>query len=79
MIIKVYLFAALREHVPGTKSGEPIKMEVPEGVNGARLLQELHITTDEGQIFLVNGINRDYSEMLHNGDEVAIFPPIGGG
>jgi molybdopterin synthase sulfur carrier subunit len=79
MFINVCLFAHLRERMPGLKIGEAVTLELPDGTTGEQLLQKLRITPEEGKLFLVNGTHREHRELLHDGDVVAIFPPLGGG
>jgi len=79
--VRVRFFAAPRE-VLGT--GE-IELEVPPGTTVGKLIELL---TEEYPVlrayarFLSVAVNRAYVGMqteLHDGDEVACLPPVGGG
>jgi len=90
MRIRVRHFARVRE-LTGTPAES---LELPEGYSISRLLEkllELHpplnlIESSNGNIMLhrgysvfVNGVHSDRDSELHDGDEVAIIPPISGG
>ncbi len=70
------LFAALRE-----RAGAPeIVLELPEGASVQDALERLSGVT--GDVPAVMAINREYAERttaLHEGDEVALIPPVSGG
>ncbi len=80
MKIKVKLFATLTAFAPhGERAGEPFEVELPENSDIADLWQHLNIPAEEVKVSFVNGIARSQYYILHEGDEVGIFPPIGGG
>ncbi len=80
MKVKVKLFATLTAFAPhGEKAGEPFEVELPEGSDIADLWQALGISEAEIKVSFVNGLARSKYYHLHEGDEVGIFPPIGGG
>jgi molybdopterin converting factor subunit 1 len=79
--VRVRFFAAPREALD---TGE-IEMQIPPGTTVAELIERL---TEEHPIlrpytrFLNVAVNRAYVGMqkeLHDGDEVACLPPVGGG
>ncbi|WP_374047655.1 MoaD/ThiS family protein [uncultured Bilophila sp.] len=49
------------------------------GTDVRSLLQQLGIPESEAKIVFVNGIGVEKDAMLHDGDRVGIFPPVGGG
>lgn len=79
--VKVKFFAAPREALD---TGE-LAMEIPEGSTVEDLLNILrdrHPVLDSYVRFLNVAVNRAYVGMqteLHDGDEVACLPPVGGG
>ncbi len=80
MKIKVKLFATLTAFAPhGEAAGEPFEVELPEGSDIADLWHKLGIPQEEVKVSFVNGVARSQYYALHDGDEVGIFPPIGGG
>lgn len=54
-------------------------LELPTGTRLEEVLGYLHIPMDEAKILLVNGLFKDMDITLREGDDVVIFPPVGGG
>ena len=79
LIVHVKLFATLRRHCPHLGIGEPMPLEVPEQTTVGQLLDHLHLPADEVKIVFVNNTVRETGHVLHDGDEMGIFPPVGGG
>jgi sulfur-carrier protein len=79
--LRVRYFASIREFT-GLREEE---LEVPEGSSAGfleRKVLELHssLRTQEENIFLaVNGSFVESKQILRQGDEVALFPPVSGG
>ena len=44
-----------------------------------QLIEHLHLPADEVKVVFVNGIVRGEEYVLSDGDEVGVFPPVGGG
>ena len=74
MNIKVKLFATLRA---GRFEISDFKLD--EGATVRDVLKLLEIDEKEAAIIFINGVHADMAAMLKSGDELAIFPPIGGG
>jgi len=73
MVVHVKLFSRFRQLLPREARGEA-HIEIPEGATVAQLLDQLGV---EGRVQLisVNGQpepNRD--RILHDGDQVRVFP-----
>ena len=49
------------------------------GTDVRDLLLRLAIPESEAKIIFVNGIGVEKDALLHDGDRVGIFPPVGGG
>ncbi len=79
MIIKVRLFATLRKYVPDVGLGQTKEIQVGDGLSIAQLYEFLGIPAEEIKLAYVNGIFYEPDYVLNDGDEVGIFPPIGGG
>ena len=79
MVIRVKLFATLRRHYPHLGIGEAMSVEVAEGTTVGQLLDHLRLPADEVKMIFVNSIVRGTEHLLHDGDELGIFPPVGGG
>ena len=76
MQIRVRLFAALRERA----GADEVQLELPEGASASEALSRLEAVT--GGVSAVLAINREYADpsaILHEGDEVALIPPVSGG
>lgn len=73
------LFATLRRYQPGLKIGEALPVDLPDGATVERLIRHLGLPADEVKMVFVNAIVRSGDHLLSNGDEVGIFPPVGGG
>jgi len=74
--VTVKFFANLREYGPSKSL-----VDVPEGSTVKTLIKKFNIPKKEGKLItLINGQPCHENDcVLHDGDIVAIFPPIGGG
>ena len=86
MQVHVKLFAGLVQNVPPdilsqgvVRSGTPLPVSLPEGSTLGDLVTHLTLPPDKVRITFVNGRTRKLDHVLSDGDEVGIFPPIGGG
>lgn len=81
MNITVRLFAGLKcENKELACNGEnDFKIELTEELNLEELLNLLGIPTDLAKIVFVNGLLQPLTYTITDGDEVSIFPPVGGG
>jgi molybdopterin converting factor small subunit len=79
MIIKVKLFATLRKYMPDLKLGGSKDVQIDPGTTIEELYKNLGIPIEEIKLAYVNGIYREPEYILNDGDEIGIFPPIGGG
>jgi molybdopterin synthase sulfur carrier subunit len=88
--VKVYakLFATLLSQVPkwiverypqGIRAGTPLEIELPAGSTLADLVDYLVLPREKVRVVFVNGRARQLDYCLTSGDEVGMFPPIGGG
>ncbi|MDY7039268.1 MAG: MoaD/ThiS family protein [Chloroflexota bacterium] len=77
--IYVRVFATLRSHFPELKLGEAMPVELPEGATVGQLVEHLRLPTGEVKVVFVNGIVQESGSQLAAGDEVGIFPSVGGG
>jgi sulfur carrier protein ThiS len=88
MQIQAKLFATLirlvpdriREQYPqGIRAGYPLEVELPEGSTLRDLVDHIGLPPEKVRVIFVNGRVRQRDDVLAAGDEVGIFPPIGGG
>lgn len=77
--VSVKLFATLRRHYPDLGIGEAMPVGIENGATVQDLLQQIELPEDRVKIVFVNGIVREMDHHLEDGDELGIFPPIGGG
>ena len=77
--VHVKLFATLREHRPGVAMGEAFAVDLPEGATVRDLVRHLGLLQAEVKVVYVNALFREMDHVLAEGDELGIFPPVGGG
>ena len=77
--VHVKLFATLRSYRPGLEIGEAFPVALPEGSTVKVLIEELNLPESEIKIVFVNFLAREREYVLHDGDEIGLFPPVGGG
>ncbi len=77
--VRVKLFATLRRYYPELGIGEAMEIELPDGATVGQLVKRLELPADHVKVVFVNGVAREDGHPLTNGDEVGIFPPVGGG
>jgi molybdopterin synthase sulfur carrier subunit len=79
MKVSVRLYATLRRHRPGLGLGEAFAVELPEGTTVGQLVASLGLPKEEVKVTFVNGLAQQADHPLVDGDQVGIFPPVGGG
>jgi molybdopterin synthase sulfur carrier subunit len=79
MRVKVRLFATLVCYVPGVKPGVPFEVELPDRSTLADLMNQLSLPRKEVKVAFVSGRTQPLDFQLQHGNEVGIFPLIGGG
>jgi molybdopterin converting factor small subunit len=79
MVVSVKLFATLSRFAPGRRASVPFEVQLSEGDTLLKLVEQLGIPPEEAKVAFVNGIIQALDHTLHPGDEIGIFPPIGGG
>jgi molybdopterin synthase sulfur carrier subunit len=75
----VKLFATLRHHYPHLGLGEAMEVELPHGATVGDVVEHLRLPPNQVRVVFVNGIVRSKEHPLADGDEVGVFPPVGGG
>lgn len=83
MIIKVKLFAMLRDKLPPDSNGEDVDIEVGEGATARQIIDQLEIPEQLAHLVMINGYHllpdEIISRPLQAGETLAIFPPVAGG
>ena len=74
MELDIKLFASLRKFNPLLE-----KINFDEGTTVLELLERAGIPPSEVAIVLVDGRHAKLDQLLHDGETVAVFPPIAGG
>ena len=75
----VKLFATLRSHRPGLGIGEAFPVEVADGATICGLICQLQLPEDEVRLVFVNAVACERDRVLVEGDELGVFPSVGGG
>ncbi|MCP4713115.1 MAG: MoaD/ThiS family protein [Planctomycetes bacterium] len=76
--VKVKLFASFRELLPDQPLGESSVIELPDSALVSDLVRRLSIP--EARLIFVNGVARGSEQhVLKEGDEIGVFPLLGGG
>ena len=79
MQVTVKLFASLARFSAGGLPGTPFEVNLPDAAVLQQLADQLGIPKEETKVTFVNGLIREMDWVLQPGDEVGIFPPVGGG
>lgn len=77
MRVTVKLYGNLRKHLPEKR--ENAQMEIAEGTTIAGLLARLSIPDSEVWMSAINDNVVDAATLLHDGDLLEVFEPVGGG
>lgn len=79
MKISVNLFAKLVCFKPVNTGREPWTVDCLEGTTVGELLGLLKVPSAQARILFVNNVHANEKTVLKDGDQVGIFPPVGGG
>lgn len=79
MRVRIKAYASLRRFVPGVLLGRPSVLELVDGTTIGEALDQIGLPRREARICFVNGRCQDIDHPLCDDDELAVFPPIGGG
>jgi molybdopterin synthase sulfur carrier subunit len=78
--VTVRLYAMLRRfEPPGLGLGQGFSVELPDGSQLSDLVAALRMPVGEIKQVFVKSRRQEPDYVLANGEEVAMFPPIGGG
>ena len=79
MHVKATLSTTLRDMVPGYDPHAGLDLELASGTTAGQLAESIGIPVKEIKIVMINGRSSSLDAALHEGDRVALFPPVGGG
>ncbi|MGD9210244.1 MAG: MoaD/ThiS family protein [Desulfobacteraceae bacterium] len=73
--VQLKLFATLHQFMPENADSYP----VDSGCTVRELLKKLNIPRSESKLIFINNVRADLETVLHGGERIGIFPPVGGG
>lgn len=73
--IQIKLFASLRKFLPP----DPDHFPISPGETVQDVLNAAGVPVDEAKLIFINGVKGETTSVLHGGERVGIFPPVGGG
>lgn len=79
MHVSVRVFATLKRYLPEERANHAFDLEVPDGATLDDVVRMIGLPAAEVKVTFVNGRAEALSHVLHEGDEIGIFPPLGGG
>ena len=88
MEVRVRLYATLAQAVPEeliagdaqrVRAGTPLEVELPEESTVSDLIARLELPAEKVRVVFVDGKVRGRDFRLSPGDEVGLFPAVGGG
>jgi molybdopterin converting factor small subunit len=77
--VQVELFATLRRQFPDLGLGEALEVQLSDGATVAQLVKHLQLPKEQVKLVFVNNTIQGGDYPLSNGDEVGVFPALGGG
>ncbi len=77
--VKVRVYASLRQYLPDLPLGGSAAVSLQEGSTVGDVMERLGVPSAEVRQCFVNGLHREADHVLRGQDELAFFPPIGGG
>ncbi len=78
MRVELALFASLRRYLPEGGAGHEQTIDLPDGTTVGQVIAMLGLP-DEPRVVFVNGRHAPDDLALHDGDRLAVFPPVAGG
>jgi molybdopterin synthase sulfur carrier subunit len=79
MRISVTLHGTLRRFLPAGSSGNAAGLDMPEGATVADVVARLGIPPDHTKMMVSGDEYLETTSILHDGQEVNLFPPLAGG
>ena len=77
--VRVRVFATLRRFFPGLAMGEPVPVALEEGATVRDLVARIGVPAEEVKLVFANGLACGLDHELADGDDLGLFPPVGGG
>ncbi len=73
--IQIKLFATLMKFLPDNADNYPIE----PGVTVAAIVDQLRVPAEQAKLIFIDGRRGSLDSVLHGGERVGMFPPVGGG
>ena len=74
--VRLSLYAGLRAYIGGKPSAE---LEIEPGQTVGEVLDRVGVPREQTRILFVNNRAASLSDKLSGGEQIAVFPAIGGG
>ena len=79
MEIRVRIYRILGKYAPDMPNGKTKHMTIPEKVSVKDIIKELGIPVQKVGLTVINGSLKQIETILHDQDDVQLFPLIEGG
>ncbi len=79
MRINVRLSGSLRRYIPDGAEGSPFELEVADGTTVSQVMSRLGVPAERAHMATVDGEQVDVAQVVREGQEVSLFPPLAGG
>lgn len=79
MKIKARLYATLAKYRPGESGRHEWIGVCPTDATVEEFLLQTGVPLDQAHLIFINGVSRSLDAVLQDGDQLGIFPAIGGG
>ena len=83
MLVTLKLYANLGSYLPPEASEHSIQMDVPDQITAHALIDRFRVPREMAHLVLLNGVYLHPDERdqprLHEGDTIAVWPPVAGG
>jgi len=79
MKIELRLFASLARFMPDKSIKKPYILDIPEGTTIGDVFKSINIPEDQVKLIFLNGLHATIDHILKDGDQLGVFPPLGGG
>ena len=79
MRITVKLHGTLRKYLPAGSSVNAAALDVPDGATVAAVIERLAIPAGYTKMIVAGSEHLELASVLHDGQEIDLFPPLAGG
>ncbi len=77
MRVRVLFFGEMRRHLPPGR--EDVELELADGARVTEALARVGVRSEDERIVGLNGVLAQDATVLHDGDELSLYHPMGGG